>query len=51
MLFRPKCFEIRGRLHGMSVPNGRMSAGTSGRKLPLWADFSVLNTVSEEKIH
>ena len=53
--FRPKFF--RGRLGGMSVPEclffphlegltevfGRMSAGTSGRKLPLWADFSFLN--------
>ena len=52
--FRPKFF--RGRPRGMSVPKclffqdlegltevfGRMSAGTSGRKLPLWADFSFL---------
>ena len=53
--FRPKFY--RGRPRGMSVPKcllfqdlegltevfGRMSAGTSGRKLPLWADFSFLN--------
>ena len=47
---------FRGRPHGMSVPKcfiyqdlermtevfGGMSAGISGRKLPLWADFSFL---------
>ena len=50
--FRPKFF--RGRPRGMSVPKclffqdlegltevfGPMSAGISGPKLPLWADFS-----------
>ena len=54
LIFRPKFF--RGRPRGMSVPKcfffqdlegltevfGRMSVGTSGRKLPLWADFSFL---------
>ena len=52
--FRPKFF--RGHPHGVSVPKcfifqdlerltevfGGMSAGISGRKLPLWADFSFL---------
>ena len=53
--FRPKF--LRGRPRGMSVPKclffqdlegltevfGRMSAGTSGRRLKrLWADFSFL---------
>ena len=53
--FRPKFFH--GRPRGMSVPEcfffqdlegltevfGRMSAGISAPKLPLWADFSFLN--------
>ena len=52
--FRPKFFH--GRPRGMSVPKclffqdlegltevfGRMSAGISGQKLPLWAAFSFL---------
>ena len=52
--FRPKFFH--GRPRGMSVPKclffpdlegltevfGGMSAGMSGRKLPLWAEFSFL---------
>ena len=29
-------------LEGLTEVFGRMSAGTSGRKLPLWADFSLL---------
>ena len=53
--FRPKFFH--GRPRGMSVPKclffqdlegltevfGGMSAGMSGRKLPLWAEFSFLS--------
>ena len=37
----PKClfFEV---LEGLTEVFGRMSAGTSGQKLPLWADFSFL---------
>ena len=60
--FRPKFF--RGRPRGMSVPKclffqdleglnevfGRMSAGTSGRKLPLWADFSFLKGLPDWRI-
>ena len=55
--FRPKF--LHGRPRGMSVPKclffqdleglaevfGGMSAGMSARKLPLWAEFSFLNTV------
>ena len=55
--FRPKFFH--GRPRGMSVPKclfsqdlegltevfGRMSAGISGQKLPLWAEFSFLKLV------
>ena len=54
VFFRPKF--CRGRPRGMSVPKcfffqdlevltevfGRMSAGISGQKLPLWAEFSFL---------
>ena len=55
--FRPKFF--RGRSCGMSVPKcllffqdlegltevfGQIFAGTSGRRLPLWAVFSFLKT-------
>ena len=54
MFFRPKFFH--GRPRGMSVQNacffqhlegltevfGRMSAGISGHKLPLWAEFPLL---------
>ena len=58
--FRPKFF--RGRPRGMSVPKcfffqdlevltevfGRMSAGISGQKLPLWAEFSFLRTLKTQ---
>ena len=52
--FRPKFFRGRPRgtpmpkclffqdLEGLTKVFGRMSAGTSGRKLPLWVDFSFL---------
>ena len=59
--FRPKFFH--GRPRGMSVPKclffqdlegltevfGGMSAGMSGRKLPLWAEFSFLNFFPSKK--
>ena len=35
---------------GLTEVFGRMSAGTSGRKLPLWADFSFLNSFKRLKI-
>ena len=58
--FRPKFF--RGRPRGTSVPKclffqdlegltevfGRMSAGMSGPKLPLWAEFSFLRIRREK---
>ena len=37
----PKCLFFQD-LEGLTEVFGRMSAGTSGRKLPLWADFSFL---------
>ena len=52
--FRPKFFRGRPRgmsmlkckfcqdLEGLTEVFGRMSTGTSSRKLPLWADFSFL---------
>ena len=60
--FRPKFFH--GRPRGMSVPKclffqdlegltevfGRMSAGISGQKLPLWAEFSFLIIVENPNI-
>ena len=59
--FRPKFF--RGRPRGMSVSKclffqdlegltevfGRMSAGISGQKLPLWAEFSFLRNYPAQK--
>ena len=36
-----KCLFLQD-LEGLTEVFGRMSAGTSGRKLPLWADFSFL---------
>ena len=36
-----KCLFFQD-LEGLTEVFGRMSAGTSGRKLPLWADFSFL---------
>ena len=56
----PKFF--RGRPRGMSVPkcsffqdlegltevSGRMSAGISGQKLPLWAEYSFLTTFNKK---
>ena len=32
-------------LEGLTEVFGRLSAGSSGRKLPLWADFSFLNNL------
>ena len=60
--FRPKFFH--GRPRGMSVPKcllfpdleglaevfGGLSAGMSGPKLPLWAEFSFLNNVQQMEI-
>ena len=56
--FRPKFFS--GRPRGMSVPKclffqdlegltevfGQMSAGISGQKIPLWAEFSFLTWIT-----
>ena len=37
----PQCLFFHD-LEGLTEVFGRMSAGMSGRKLPLWADFSFL---------
>ena len=60
--FRPKFF--RGRPRGMSMPKclffqdlegltevfGRMSAGISGQKLPLWAESSFLTCSADARV-
>ena len=38
----PKCLLFFQDLEGLTEVFGRMSAGMSGPKLPLWADFSFL---------
>ena len=38
----PKCLFSQD-LEGLTEVFGRMSAGISGQKLPLWAEFSFLN--------
>ena len=38
----PKCFIFQD-LERLTEGLGGMSAGISGRKLPLWADFSFLS--------
>ena len=37
----PKCLVFQD-LEGLTEVFGRMSAGISGQKLPLWAEFSFL---------
>ena len=38
----PKCLFFFQDLEGLTEVFGRMSAGISGQKLPLWAEFSLL---------
>ena len=38
----PKCLFFQD-LEGLTEVFGRMSAGISGQKLPLWAEFSFLS--------
>ena len=38
----PKCLFFFQDLEGLTEVFGRMSAGISGQKLPLWAEFSFL---------
>ena len=45
----PKCLFFQ-HLEGLTEVFGRMSAGTSGRKLPLWADFSFLIIISRKAL-
>ena len=45
----PKCLFFQD-LEGLTEVFGRMSAGISGPKLPLWADFSFLIFVVSQTI-
>ena len=38
----PKCLFFFQDLEGLTEVFGRMSAGISGQKLPLWTEFSFL---------
>ena len=40
----PKCLFFQD-LEGLTEVFGRMSAGISGQKLPLWAEFSFLKKI------
>ena len=45
----PKCLFFQD-LEGLTEVFGRMSAGISGQKLPLWAEFSFLKSRSENRL-
>ena len=45
----PKCLFFQD-LEGLTEVFGGMSAGMSGRKLPLWAEFSFLNAEGASEV-
>ena len=47
----PKCLFFFQDLEGLTEVFGRMSAGISGQKLLLWAEFSFLNSEVPEGHH